>query len=166
VKIEKILLMSDTHLGPNQTLPPALLPHIEACDRIIHAGDLVSVELMNRLSALKPLTAAQGNMDCHELKLILPEIASLEVMGTKIGVIHGWGAPSGIVNRVLPKVQDMGFDVVIYGHSHFPDICGVGGILFVNPGSAVDRRAAPYCSVGVLEIGEDGAEDARIIQLD
>ena len=39
-------------------------------------------------------------------------------------------------------------------------------MLYVNPGSATQRRNQPSCSVGVLEIAADGALSARIIDLD
>jgi predicted phosphodiesterase len=40
------------------------------------------------------------------------------------------------------------------------------GRLYLNPGSATQRRSQASCSVGVLEIAPDGEPTARIIYLD
>ena len=36
----------------------------------------------------------------------------------------------------------------------------------MNPGSATQRRSQPSCSVGILEIAQDGTSAAKIIYLD
>jgi predicted phosphodiesterase len=54
--------------------------------------------------------------------------------------------------------------VVVFGHSHQPVIAEDAGLLLVNPGSAIDRRRAPTCSMAVLEIAE-GRVEATLVPL-
>jgi hypothetical protein len=55
--------------------------------------------------------------------------------------------------------------VVVSGHSHFPEIARTNGVLYINPGSAGQRRFNNPVSVGRLTITGDKI-DAEIIKLD
>ena len=163
--MKRLLILSDTHLGANADLPGAVTDLAKDCDGVIHAGDVTTPEALAKVRALGPATVALGNMDHLALGGLLPEVAEVTVEGVKIGAIHGWGAPQGIVQRILPKVRERGFDVVVYGHSHQPDISAAEGILFLNPGSPTERRGAPYFSVGILEVEDGEVADARIVEI-
>ncbi|MFH1531463.1 MAG: metallophosphoesterase [Pseudomonadota bacterium] len=163
--MKRLLILSDTHLAEDVALPAEVTDLAKDCDGVIHAGDVVTPGALAKVQALGPATVVRGNMDHPALKRLLPEVAEVTVEGVKIGVIHGWGGPQGIVQRILPKVQDQGFDVVVYGHSHQPDISGTDGILFINPGSPTDQRCAPYCSAAILEVADGAVVDARIVKI-
>ncbi|MFW6074845.1 MAG: metallophosphoesterase family protein, partial [Chloroflexota bacterium] len=50
-------------------------------------------------------------------------------------------------------------DVVVYGHSHQPEIITRDGVLMVNPGSPTQRRFAPHHTYAIMQIDEEiGAE--------
>ena len=151
---QRLLLLSDTHLSSVLELPEEVRKLVDNSDMIIHAGDFHTFEMYNQLEGRLPMVAARGNMDAVQLQSLLPEVAEVTVFGHRIGVIHGWGGPRGIVDRILPKVAGKGLDMVVFGHSHYPEVTGRDGILFVNPGSPTDRRFAPYCSCAVVEVTE------------
>jgi predicted phosphodiesterase len=88
----------------------------------------------------------------------------IEVDGCRIGLIHGWGAAEGLVERVRQEFCDARLDALVFGHSHAPLCHREGGLLLFNPGSATDRRDMPYESIGVLEVA-DGLVQGRIIPL-
>ncbi len=161
----KLLLLSDTHVSSVLELPEAMGALIEQCDMIIHAGDFNTFEMYNQLEGLRPLVATRGNMDPGVMQSLLPEVAEVSVLGHRIGVIHGWGAPRGIVERILPKVSGRNLEMVVFGHSHYPEITGRDGILFVNPGSPTDKRFAPYPSCATVEITEAEIGAPKIITL-
>jgi hypothetical protein len=48
-----------------------------------------------------------------------------------------------------------GIDVVVSGHSHRPKIETVGGVLFLNPGSAGPRRFILPIALATLELADD-----------
>jgi len=161
----RLVLLSDTHCHDDSLLHPELEEALRNCDLIIHAGDMVSFAMYERLKGIAPLVAARGNMDDRRLQQALPELATTEVLGHAIAAVHGWGPPSGIPERIVKRHRPRGYAMVVYGHSHYPDITGLEGMLFVNPGSPVDRRFAPYNSFATLEVTEAGVGAPTIVKL-
>jgi putative phosphoesterase len=56
------------------------------------------------------------------------------------------------------------YHVVIYGHTHRPRVEKQQGILYVNPGSAMQPRFGYPPSVALLEINGDSI-NARLVDL-
>jgi putative phosphoesterase len=50
----------------------------------------------------------------------------------------------------------LGIDVVVSGHSHVPKIETVGGVLYLNPGSAGRRRFRLPITLATLDVTPDG----------
>jgi uncharacterized protein len=146
----KIGVISDTHLpGPDERLSKIVSEHFGDADIIIHAGDLVDLRVLDMFAG-KEIKAVCGNMDYPSVKEKLLEQLFFEIRGFKLGVIHGWGAPEGIEERILAKMSDL--DCIIYGHTHKPACHKRAGVLFFNPGSPTDKRFAAHRSIGILEI--------------
>jgi putative phosphoesterase len=141
----KIGVISDTHATSLAEVPDRILHAMAGVDLIIHAGDFVAWDVLDGLKQLGEVKAVQGNMDSEELKRLLPEKEILEVEGRRIGIIHGWGSPYGIDNRVGGMFDNV--DIIIYGHSHHPQNEVKNGVLFFNPGIAKN-------SFGILTIGQ------------
>ena len=150
----KIAVISDTHIHSINSLAPRIVLELKEADLIVHAGDATTLELIEDIRRLGPLKAVQGNMDSAELKAVLPVSELFEVEGRKIGVIHGWGSPWGIEERVKKAFGEV--DVIIFGHSHKPQNAVIDGVLYFNPGDA--RH-----SFGILTIGREIS--GRIIKI-
>ena len=142
----KIGAISDTHAASLAEVPNRILRTLAEVDLIIHTGDFVSRDVLDGLKQLGEVKAVQGNMDSEELKRILPEKEILEIEGKRIGLIHGWGSPYGLDERVGEMFDNV--DIIVYGHSHNPQNEVKNGILFFNPGRAKN-------SFGILTIGKD-----------
>lgn len=142
----KIGVISDTHATSFAEVPSQILHALAGVDLIIHAGDFVARDVLEGLKQLGELKAVRGNMDSGELKRILPEKEIVVVEGKRVGIIHGWGAPNGIDERVGGMFEDV--DIIIYGHSHHPQNELKRGVLFFNPGRARD-------SFGILTIEKE-----------
>jgi len=142
----KIGAISDTHAASLAEVPDRILRTLAEVDLIIHTGDFVSRDVLDGLKQLGEVKAVQGNMDSEELKRILPEKEILEIEGKRIGLIHGWGSPYGLDERVGEMFDNV--DIIVYGHSHNPQNEVKNGILFFNPGRAKN-------SFGILTIGKD-----------
>ena len=138
-------VISDTHVRFFTELPQNLMKALSGVDVIIHAGDIVTVDVIKGLETLAPVRGVCGNMDYPEVRVIFPEKQILEIEGKKIGVIHGSGGPRSIEDRVLQAFT--GVDAVIFGHSHAAFNKIIGGVLLFNPGSSRD-------SYGILDVGE------------
>ena len=44
----------------------------------------------------------------------------IDIQGFIVGLIHGWGAPQGIEERIEGEFVDTTLDCLVYGHSHEP----------------------------------------------
>lgn len=125
-----IALISDTH----GLLRPSVAPELAGVDAIIHAGDFDEAHVLDAMRAFgPPLTAVRGNCDHGPWAAPLPETAVVECGGATFYVIHDLG-----LLDIEPSAA--GIDVVVYGHSHRPEIAERDGVLYVNPGSAGPRR--------------------------
>lgn len=150
----RVGLISDTH----GLLRPAALDFLRGCQRIIHAGDIGGVALMEALSAVAPVTAVRGNNDRGEAFAELPETATIELREVRVHVLHD-------LKELAIDPRAEGVHVVVSGHSHKPLVEERGGVLYVNPGSAGRRRFKLPISVGELLI--EGREVMpRIVELD
>ena len=142
----KIGVISDTHATSFDQLPDQILRTLAEVDLIIHTGDFVARDVLDGLKRLGEVKAVAGNMDSEELKRILPEKELLVIEGKRVGIIHGWGSPHGIDDRVGEMFDDV--DIIVYGHSHYPQNEVKNGIFFFNPGTAKN-------SFGILTIGQE-----------
>ncbi|MEW6140175.1 MAG: metallophosphoesterase family protein [Thermodesulfobacteriota bacterium] len=160
----KIGVLSDTHLRtPNAALEHILEVIFADTDMILHAGDIVTRSVLDRLEE-RGVLAVCGNMDDHEVADSLPPTRIIEAAGKRIGLIHGWGSGEGLAARILARFGEDLPDVIVYGHSHDP-FCGmVNGTYMFNPGSASRNRYLNTPTVGLLEILDDTVT-GRIVTL-
>jgi hypothetical protein len=143
-------LISDTH----GLLRPEALDFLRGAERIIHAGDIGTREILDQLRALAPVTAVRGNNDRGAWARAVPNTADLQVEEVAIHVLHDVSEL-----RLEPGVR-----VVISGHSHKPRIEERDGVLYVNPGSAGPRRFTLPIALGELKISGASVR-ARIKEL-
>jgi uncharacterized protein len=157
----RIAVLSDTHASEEKVsrVLTLLRPYLTGVDGILHAGDFTASALLEELGELAPLHGVAGNMDGPEIRGRLPEQTTVELAGKKIGLIHGWGAPAGLADKVIAKFAGKDgrpvVDVLVFGHTHQAQVERRGELLVVNPGSPTDRRFAPYRSLAILEIGPE-----------
>lgn len=148
----RIGVLSDTHLkGVNSQLIGIYRDYFSDVDMILHAGDLVSLEVVDFLNQ-KPLHLVQGNMDNLDIKERFPRKKIIEVKGFRLGLIHGWGAPFGLEKRIRTEFDDV--HAIIYGHSHRPANHIDEGVIFFNPGTATGLSTTGSNSIGILRIEE------------
>lgn len=161
----RALVLADTHLRPDRrrTLPEQVWREAGAADVVLHAGDVLTADLLEQLGELAPVHAVLGNND---LTLVgtLPEVLELELGGVTVAMVHDSGPRSGRPGRM--KRRFPGASVVVYGHSHLPeDIEGIQGQRLFNPGSCTERRRAPERTYGVLELEDGKLLEHRIVPL-
>ncbi len=173
----KIGVISDTHIAdPRQHLPPAVLCAFKQVDLIVHLGDIVSLRVIEELRSICPqVMVVAGNMDQEEVRKKYPQKQILEILGYKIGLMHGAGPAGGLPELLSQAFSQDNCDLIIFGHSHKPMNERIGSVLFFNPGSATDLCAA-YNSYGIIELkkkvslpkppgqGREGIE-AKIIRI-
>jgi len=159
----KIGVISDTHLRePDERLLDIIRKHFRDADLILHAGDLVDLKVLD-VFGHKEVVAVCGNMDPPHVGDEIPLKRVIEIGRFRIGLIHGWGSPYDLEDRIRREFENV--DCIVYGHSHTPANHIREGILFFNPGTACDRRHAGSNTVGILDVGEDEIA-GRIIDVD
>ena len=151
-----IVALSDSHAKSIQELPAELRAALAQADKIIHAGDHTETSLLQELRALGEVIAVAGNMDSTTLKLQLPARQLVTLGGRLVGIAHGSGAPTGIVERVRALFPENPA-LIVFGHSHVRFKGVVAGALMVNPGPARDGYASitigAHIEVALVAVG-------------
>ena len=154
-------VLADTHIPRRaRDLPHLAYQYLAGVDAIIHAGDVVSEGVLDRMREIAPVYAVLGNNDRG---MVLPSQVSLCFEGVEIAVIHDSGARVGRearLRRWFPSAR-----VVVFGHSHTPVNEWEDGLLLFNPGSPTDRRRQPCHTMGRLRLA-NGQVEGEILTLD
>jgi putative phosphoesterase len=156
----KIGVISDTHIRTDEELEAfkeIFFKHLSDIDLLLHAGDIVSLNVFKWLNKQVKIVAVSGNMDFPGVTGFLPKSKIVKVDKFKIGLTHGWGPPSGLIERVkrIFKQLNGGSEVecIVFGHTHSAFNEVIDEVLFFNPGTPTDKKFSSYNSVGFLEIG-------------
>ena len=140
----RIGIISDTH----GLLRPEAERGLTGVNHIIHAGDIGRPEIVDALRRIAPVTAIRGNVDSGEWAREYPDTKLVRLAGKSIYVLHDL--------KTLQVDPGAGIDVIISGHSHVPKIDTVGGVLYLNPGSAGRRRFKLPITLATLEVTPEG----------
>jgi uncharacterized protein len=147
-------VLSDTH----GLLRPGALEALKGCDLVIHAGDVGKPDILESLKAIGPVWAVRGNVDRGEWVKDLPETQVVTLEEAQIYVLHD------LAGLDLDPAA-AGFQAVISGHTHKPEVEERRSVLYLNPGSAGPRRFTNPVSLARLDVhGKDLS--AEIIYLD
>jgi putative phosphoesterase len=185
-------VVSDVHC--NAAALERALDAMGDIDELLVAGDLVYeyrfsnevVDLVRRLGA----RAIQGN---HDMVLLgphgeraraaegidpslvehlasLPERVEVTYGSTRLLMVHGspwepYGDYLAPRNPLLHKVDELGVDVLVLGHTHVPMAERIGGTLVVNPGSCSEPRQPAPDRVPTCAVIDTDAVEARIVSL-
>ena len=157
VKVTRTVgLISDTHVPKRvHDLPKKVFEIFEKVDYIVHAGDLVELAVVDELEQIAPVLAVQGNMDGVEVTDAFPRMNSLKVLDWKIGVMHDPDVAFGF-DKMRELVNQNGFNVFVYGHTHVANVTWEGNTLYINPGSpTVPASIVSKPSVAILKITKE-----------
>lgn len=142
--------MSDNH-GALEDVQKVIAGDAEApsflaeWDAIFHCGDYCSE------SGLLPtgVHRVRGNCDVGETA---PEEQAIQWRGLNILLVHGHLYQ--VNSSLLPlkyRAEELGCNVILYGHTHHP-LCIQGeGRVFINPGSMLSPRGYPRPTFAVME---------------
>lgn len=150
----KIGVLSDTH----DLLRPEVIDALQGCDHLLHAGDISSREILDRLNEIAPVRAVRGNND-KDWAEGLPLFLDFELCGLRICMAHK--------KKDLPKDLS-GYDLAVCGHSHqyaetWLDTAESWRTLLLNPGSCGPRRFVQPITLAILNVREDGWSVLQIV---
>jgi putative phosphoesterase len=136
-------VISDTH----GLVRPEALRALAGVERIVHAGDIGTPEVLEVLERVAPVTAVRGNNDRGAWAKAIPETDVLELGGVSLYLLHD-------LHELDLEPRAAGFAAVISGHSHQPKLEERDGVLYLNPGSAGPRRFKLPISLATLTIAK------------
>ena len=145
-RVHTLGVISDTH----GLLRPEAAAALAGVERIVHAGDIGSPDVLAALGRLAPVTAVRGNNDRGDWAAGIADTEVVEVGGVSLYVLHD-------LHELDLDPRAAGFAAIIAGHSHQPRLEERDGVLYLNPGSAGPRRFKLPISLARLTIA-----DARV----
>lgn len=169
----RIGLLSDTHIPEAaKALPmPELRAAFKGVDLIMHGGDIYYRSVLEDLSQIAPVIAAQGDDDYGSTIMDdrVKEKHVLNIQGHCIWLIHErpkyFNPPPPPYRRAF-ELKNMEIpEVVVFGHQHKTVVESYEGMLMVSPGSPTFLHYKQGLgTVGILNIN-DGKIDVNILQL-
>ncbi|NPA60499.1 MAG: metallophosphoesterase family protein [Epsilonproteobacteria bacterium] len=129
----KIGIISDTHKKVNLAKDAIELLIEKGVEFIIHAGDIVEVEILDILESCGVrYVAVYGNNDSHLTQYhdkynLVQEPNYFKLANTNFKLMH------------LPYYMSPDAEVVIFGHTHEFEVEYKGTTLFLNPGEVCAR---------------------------
>jgi putative phosphoesterase len=162
----RLVVIADTHVPTRaRTLPDRLWRDVDGADLVVHAGDWVDVALLDEVERRAArLIAVWGNNDGPLLRSRLPEVATADLDGLRLAVVHETGGRQGREARCDRLFPDT--DVLVFGHSHIPwDTTTPAGMRLLNPGSPTDRRRQPAATYLTARIRHAALHDVRLVRL-
>ena len=165
----RIGLLSDTHVPIAALVLPAQLNEVfRGVDLILHAGDVYHPSVLDELERIAPVLVAQGDDDYEILgDGRVKKEHQLTIEGVTISLRHdepGLG-PRSVFPEVKMEPEPGSYryprasDILVFGHSHMPELRSRDGLLIVNPGSPTfPHYTVRPGTVALLMVSQGGVE--------
>lgn len=149
----KILVISDTH-GDTNKAEEAIKSNKEI-NMIIHLGDYFrDAQKLSGMFPDIPVEYIYGNSDFMVENV--PAEKMLEVCGKKIFITHGHRySVKWDYGRLYKKAEELKADMILFGHTHVPEIIEKDDVFLLNPGSTSDPRDESDESYAIIDIVGD-----------
>lgn len=130
----RIGLISDTH----GYLDSKVAKYFEHVDEIWHAGDIGTLDVLEKLVEIKPVKAVYGNIDGQEIRNVCPEYLHFIMEGVSVLMIHIANSVSRYNPQVTRLLKNYHPKLLICGHSHILKVAPdkANNLIYVNPGAA------------------------------
>ena len=136
----RIGILADTH----GLLRPRVLERLAGCERLLHAGDVGDPAVLAALRELAPVEAVRGNVDQGPGLDRLPHSARGSIGELAYGLVHR--------REDVPSEWPDRLGLVVFGHSHRPELSWRGRCLLLNPGACGPRRFSLPLTVAVVTV--------------
>lgn len=161
--MKRIGLLSDTHSYWDDKYEK----YFSECDEIWHAGDIGSMEVAEKLRAIKPLRAVYGNCDGGDLRYMFSERYRFDCEGVDVLIKHIGGYPGNYDPSVRGTMFSRPPKLFISGHSHILRVLydKTIGCLHINPGAAGQQGFHKVRTLVRFTIDGTEFKDLEVIEL-
>ena len=152
----RILIVSDTH-GSLRNFDEVIEREKEI-DMMLHLGDVEGDNAYMETVMNCPVHIVGGNNDYFSR---LPAEMEIRIGKYKVFMTHGHGYYVSMDTRRLKQAaRARGADIVMYGHTHRPDIDLEDSVIAINPGSlSYPRQSGRKATYIIMEIGNSGSAE-------
>ena len=159
----KIILMSDTHGLCDKKIEK----YLADCDEIWHAGDIGSLDVVNRLRSFAPLRAVYGNIDDQNIRHDFSEFLSFDCESVSVLMTHIGGFPGKYDTKALRQIFAAKPKLFVCGHSHILRVMYDQhfDMLTLNPGAAGIQGFHQVRTLLRFEITEDEIKNLEVIEI-
>ena len=159
----RIGLLSDTHGCWDERY----LKYFEQCDEIWHAGDIGSLEVMEKLESFRPVRAVCGNIDGGDIRRSYPEINRFTIENTDVLIKHIGGYPGNYDSSIRAQLFVRPPQLFISGHSHILKVKydKTLNLLHINPGAAGKHGWHKTRTLVRFAIDKGEFKDLEVIEL-
>lgn len=159
----KVGLLSDTHGYWDKRYAE----HFKECDEIWHAGDIGSLEVIERLAEIKPVRAVYGNIDGQDIRISYPKHSVFMVEDVKVLLTHIGGYPGRYAPEIRNELYSARPNLFIAGHSHILKVMfdQTLNCLHINPGAAGISGFHQVRTLVRFVIEEKNIRDLEVIEL-
>ena len=160
----RIGLLSDTH----GYLDKRVFEHFAGVDEIWHAGDIGSMEVLQRLREFKTTRAVYGNMDSGDVRYSLSEFYRFRVEQVDVLMTHIGGYPGKYNSWLLPMFSKETPLLFVCGHSHILKVQydSTWQMLTMNPGAAGKQGWQVVQTLLRFVIDGDQIKNLEVIELE
>jgi len=158
-------ILSDTH----GYFHPKLADDLDGVDRILHAGDIGDLAILDGLEAVAPVRAVFGNADGPDIRRRVPEHERFSVDGLDLWMTHIAGRPGRWQNEMGERLKADPPDLFVCGHSHILRVERVedmDDMLYVNPGAAGRQGFHEHKTCLRLRLRDGVPSEIDVIHLD
>lgn len=161
--MKQIGLLSDTHSYWDERFNQ----YFADCDEIWHAGDIGSLEVIERLNKICLVRAVYGNIDGQNIRTVFPEVNRFTIENTTVLMKHIGGYPGKYDKSVKHLLLEAPPQLFISGHSHILKVLFDKklNLLHINPGAAGKYGFHTIRTIVRFKIDNGNFTDLEVIEL-
>jgi len=161
--MKQIGLLSDTHSYWDERFNQ----YFADCDEIWHAGDMGSLDVIERLNKICPVRAVYGNIDGQDIRTVFPEVNRFTIENTTVLMKHIGGYPGKYDKSVKHLLLEEPPQLFISGHSHILKVLFDKklNLLHINPGAAGKYGFHTIRTIVRFKIDNGNFTDLEVIEL-
>lgn len=145
-----------------------ILHYANEADEIWHAGDIGSLDVTDKLEAVKPVKAVYGNIDNAEIRKEFPLNNRFMCEDVDVWITHIGGYPGKYSPAIKEEIKKNPPKIFISGHSHILKVMNDKNLnlLHMNPGAAGKQGFHKKRTMLRFKIDGKNISDLEVIELE